>query len=167
MPSVSVSTINTLQNYKLEIYFIFTIAPRPTSSQWFVYLRSPQQLLYGSPLSHIFHTPRPPHPSCLDQPNTISCSTHHKSHHYANPPVTCRTVTHISFLRTLLWSSLTLFLKVIKQKKLHTLTNQQAKLFYFVFQTNYFWIKNWKKWLWNEKLQALSVFDLSIFVKYV
>jgi hypothetical protein len=28
----------------------------------------------GVRLSHAFHTSRPPHPSCLDQPNTTSCS---------------------------------------------------------------------------------------------
>jgi len=68
-----INSIHTRTNYKMEIYFLFTLAFTPPFSQWSLYIRSPHQFLYSlSPLCHKTHMPCPLYPSCLDQPNTIS-----------------------------------------------------------------------------------------------
>jgi hypothetical protein len=83
-------------HYNFKIHLIFTLAFTPTFSNLSVYLRSPQQYLYGISHSHKFHKLRPL--ILLDLFSLINfiIITDHETSLYANPQVTCLILTPVS-----------------------------------------------------------------------
>ena len=56
----------------LKIHCNITLLPKPRSSKWPPSIRSlHENPVCTSPVSHMFHMPRPPHHSRFDQPNNI------------------------------------------------------------------------------------------------
>jgi len=80
------------------------------------------------------------------RPNTISWSIQIMNILIMrNPPFACRLITFTLFSPTLYSEVPQLFLSFLKQLKFHTFTNQQAKIFFFLFQTINFLNNKFKK----------------------